>query len=139
MWGNTMEKDYKTGVEQRNEFKKIRNRHLRRSIFSIEILILGAIANILLLMFSQTRTTERAQINSSNKILEEVETTLSTNEDTINSAIQQFNNVNQTSLATLNDYVKDIDLLGSLGSIRDKTPEEQQAALVAKCQELQDI
>ena len=112
-------------------FKKNRNAYLRRSILSIEVLLIGAVALCGLLSLMQTRATETLQQQRSEKILEEVENTLTVNDLTINSAIYEFNETNQSTLSILSDYIEDVDVLQPLEEAT--TPEEAQELILDAC------
>ena len=82
-------------------YKKSRNAYLRRSILSIEILIIGAVVLCGLISLMQSRATETLQKQRSEKILEEIESTLVVNDNTISSAMVEFNETNQSTLSIL--------------------------------------
>ena len=119
------------------EFKRSRRAFLRRSILSIEILILGAVVLVGLLSLMQTRATETLQKQRSAKILEEVENTLVVNDATINSAMIEFNETNQSTLSILSNYIDDVDVLKPLSEAA--TTEEAQALVVETCYVFKDI
>lgn len=113
-------------------FKKSRRAYLRRSILSIEILLIGAVALVGLLSLMQSRASETLQQQRSEKILEEVQNTLVVNDATIESATFEFNETNQTTLATLSGYIDDIDVLQPLASASNDS--ELQGAIEDMCE-----
>ena len=119
------------------DFKKSRRAYLRRSILSIEILIVGAVVLVGLLSLMQTRASETLQQRRSEKILEEVENTLVVNDQTINSAMIEFNETNQTTLSILSDYIDDVDVLKPLSEAT--TQEEAQALVIETCHTFKKI
>ncbi len=118
-------------------FKKNRRAHLRRSILSIEVLIVGAVVLVGLFSLMQTRASETLQKQRSEKILEEVQNTLVINDLTINSATDKFNETNQTTLTTLSKYIDDINILQPIGDASNE--DELHDAISDMCDVFQDL
>ena len=118
-------------------YKKSRNTYLRRSILSIEILIIGAVVLCGLIALMQSRATETLQKQRSEKILQEVENTLVVNDETIRSAMVEFNETNQTTLSILSSYIDDVDVLKPLSEAT--TEEEAQELVIETCHTFKNI
>lgn len=92
---------------KRNELlEKSKKSYLRKSGVTIGVLALGGVILCAFLAMMQNYSVEQSQKDTSFKILSEVTETMKNNDETVKSITHEFNELNQTTLQTLNTYMK---------------------------------
>lgn len=103
----------------KSKVKKSKNSRLFKNTFTIGLLIVGAAFLCVFLALMQNYSAEKNQEKNSLNILEEVEVTLDNNDRVVQSVMDKYNSINQTTLSTFASYIEYIDVLEPLRSASD--------------------
>ena len=115
--------------KQDNYLLKGKRSNTKKNIISIGLLVIGAVILCSFLAIMQNVSAERNQATSSRQILSEVENTLSDNDEISSSIKKEFNEINQTNIDTLAEYITYAQILDPIRNAASMTPEQIQTEI----------
>ncbi|MCQ2087373.1 MAG: mechanosensitive ion channel family protein [Bacilli bacterium] len=110
--------------KQDNYLLKGKRSNTRKNVITIGLLAVGAVILCSFLAIMQNVSSERNQATSSRRILSEVENTLRDNDEISTSIKNEFNEINQTNINTLSQYITYAELLNPIRNAASMTQEE---------------